>query len=302
MRVTVLGTGLLGAPMAEALIRHGHIVTVWNRSLEKTAGLGSIGAKVAGDPASAIAASDCTILMLADANAIAEVVLSPQTAGHITGRTIIQMGTISPFESKEIEKSVVARGGEYLEAPVLGSVPETQKSSLIVMVGAEPEQFERWQLLLHAFGPCPILIGPVGHAAAVKLAMNQLIASMTAAFSLSLGLVQHLSIDTERFMAVVRSSAVYAPTYDKKLQRMLERDYERPNFPIKHLKKDVSLFLKEASAAGLATQCLIGLDDILNEAVRCSLADKDYSALFDIVTPKNDGAFRHTAGGTAFFS
>lgn len=291
MRVAVLGTGLMGGPMAEGLIRHGHTVSVWNRSSEKTARLKSIGAKVADNPATAISDSDCTILMLADANAITETLLSQQTAGNITGRTIVQMGTISPTQSKEIQKSVVARGGEYLEAPVLGSIPEAQKSSLIVMVGAEPEQFERWQLLLHAFGPCPILIGPVGHAAAVKLAMNQLIASMTASFSLSLGLVQSVGVDTERFMSVLRDSALYAPTYDKKLQRMLERDYEKPNFPVKHLKKDVSLFLTEASSAGLATQFLIGLEDILIAAVRCSLADKDYSALFDIVTPKNDGNF-----------
>lgn len=229
--------------------------------------------------------------MLADANAITETLLSQQTASDITGRTIVQMGTISPTQSKEIQKSVVARGGEYIEAPVLGSIPEAQKSSLIVMVGAEPEQFERWQFLLHAFGPRPILIGPVGHAAAVKLAMNQLIASMTASFSLSLGLVQSVGVDVERFMSVLRDSALYALTYDKKLQRMLERDYEKPNFPVKHLKKDVSLFLTEASVAGLATQFLVGLDDILNVAVRCSLADKDYSALFDIVTPKNDGHF-----------
>lgn len=53
-----------------------------------------------------------------------------------------------------------------------------------------------------------------------------------------------------KFMAILRDSALYAPTFDKKLQRMLDRDYANPNFPTKHLLKDVRLFADVRGGAG----------------------------------------------------
>ncbi len=161
------------------------------------------------------------------------------------------MATIYPTESKEIRDEVVACGGEYLEAPVLGSIPQVKSGSLIVMVGASPEQYEKWSGLLKVFSPEPLHIGAVGSGAAIKLAMNQLIGSLTTAFALSLGLIVREGIDVDLFMQIVRDSALYAPTFDKKLQRMLERNYENPNFPVKHLLKDTNIFINAAESVGI---------------------------------------------------
>ena len=96
---------------------------------------------------------------------------------------------------------------------------------------------------------------------AAKLALNQLIASLTHAFSLSLHLVQHAGVDVEAFMGLLRSSALYAPTVDKKLDRELAGDDANPNFPTAHLRKDLGLFLAAAQGAGLAVEGLDRLDD-----------------------------------------
>ena len=80
--------------------------------------------------------------------------------------------------------------------------------------------------------------------------MNQLIAGLTSSFSLSLSLIEKEAVDVDQFMEVVRSSALYAPTFDKKLDRMLERDFSNPNFPSKHLSKDTKLFLDVAKQLG----------------------------------------------------
>jgi len=93
-----------------------------------------------------------------------------------------------------------------LEAPVLGSIPEAKAGKLIVMVGGSTEQFHRWSELLQNFSSEPVLIGLVGAAAAV--ALNQLIASLSAAFALSLGFVQHQGIDIDLFMQILRGSAL----------------------------------------------------------------------------------------------
>lgn len=285
MKVGFLGTGLMGKPLAQRLLCARIPVVVYNRTASKVEELKAAGAQVVDSPESAIANSDCIILMLTNASAIEQTLLSESAKAELKGRTIIQMGTISPQESQEIEKQVIAAGGEYLEAPVLGSIPEAEAGKLIVMVGATPEQFAKWSNLLQNFGSEPRLIGAVGTAAAVKLALNQLIASLTTAFALSLSLVQKQGVEVETFMELLRQSALYAPTFDKKLKRMLERDFSNPNFPTKHLLKDTNLFLNQAQSNNLNTNSLEGVRQILEIAQEMGLADADYSALFNAVNP-----------------
>ena len=286
MKVAFLGTGLMGQPLAQRLLAAKVPVVVYNRTQSKLALLEEAGAKIALSPQDAIASCDCTILMLSDASAI-EQVLSSCSKQHLQSRTIIQMGTISPSQSQAIGDRIVAAGGEYLEAPVLGSIPEAETGKLIVMVGASPAQFEKWLNLLQNFGPKPLLIGPVGTAAAMKLALNQLIAALTNAFGLSLGFVQRQGVEVETFMEILRQSAIYAPTFDKKLARMLDRNYANPNFPTKHLLKDTNLFLEEAKSSGLNAQSLEGVREILEIAQEMGLNEMDYSSLFDAVNPQS---------------
>ncbi len=79
--------------------------------------------------------------MLSDAAAIAESILSDAAKNHLANRTIIQMGTIAPTESLSIRDAVSEAGGEYLEAPVLGSIPQVKTGELIVMVGSYGRQY-----------------------------------------------------------------------------------------------------------------------------------------------------------------
>ena len=229
--VAIFGTGLMGKPLAIRLLDADYKVVVWNRTPEKAAMLAQIGAIQADTAAQAIQAADVLITWLADKAAIQEVLFPAERASLVRGKTILQMGTIGPSHSRGIEDAAHAHGAEYLEAPVLGSIPEAVKGTLLVMVGSTPEQFDQYLPLLKVFGEKPIHIGEVGQAAAMKLAFNQLIAGLTASFSLSLGLIQEEGVRVEQFMDMLRDSALYAPTFDKKLVRMLERNYDDPNFP-----------------------------------------------------------------------
>ncbi len=288
MKIGLMGTGLMGLPMAQRLLAADLTVTVYNRTAAKLQPLQAAGAQIAESAVALLEASDCVILMLTDAAAIRELLLTEATRPQLRDRTIIQMGTIAPAESQAIAQAVTELGGEYLEAPVLGSIPEAKAGTLLVLVGATPEQFQQWSKLLKHFGPEPRLLGPVGAAAATKLALNQLIASLTTAFALSLGLVQRFGVETEAFMAILRQSALYAPTFDKKLTRMLQRNYAHPNFPAKHLLKDTNLFIAAAQELGLHTESLLGVRQILELTHQMGWAEADYSALYAAVNPTGD--------------
>ena len=286
MKISLLGIGLMGRPMAERILQANHELVVFNRTLEKLQPLKALGVRIASSARDALRSSECIILMLADAQAIHDVVLSERSQTALSGRTVIQMGTLSPAQSIDINKKVLESGGAYLEAPVLGSIPEALSGELIVLVGSSTEQFDHWSGLLRCFGPNPLLIGPVGQASALKLALNQLIASLTAAFSLSLGFVQRKGVRVDLFMKILRESALYAPTFDKKLQRMLERNFSNPNFPTRHLAKDIDLFLDEAKEVNLKPDALEGVGRLVKTTLDDGLSDMDYSALFNTINPQ----------------
>jgi 3-hydroxyisobutyrate dehydrogenase len=278
----------MGAPLAERLLAAGYRLIVWNRTREKAEPLVAKGARLAESAAQAIASADLLITWLADRVAIQEVLFPAERSSLLEGKTILQMGTIGPSHSRGLEDAALAHGAAYLEAPVLGSIPEAQAGTLLLMVGSTPEQFDRYQPLFKVFGERPMYVGEVGKAAALKLAFNQLIASLTAAFSLSLGMIQEEGVRVELFMDMLRESALYAPTFDKKLMRMLERNYTQPNFPARHLLKDLDLFLDAASDYGLTATCLEGVRDTVAVSLAKGLADADYSAMNEVIHPPKD--------------
>ncbi|HHQ49038.1 MAG TPA: NAD(P)-dependent oxidoreductase, partial [Acidobacteria bacterium] len=170
-------------------------------------------------------------------------------------------------------------GGAYLEAPVLGSIPEATAGTLIVMAGGDAGTFERWRPVLEVLGEKVTLIGPVGHAAALKLAMNQLIAAMATTYATGLELVRSHGVDVGHYIDTVRSSALYSRAFDKKLPRMLDRNFATPNSPARHMLKDVDLCLDAARTQGLGTELLAALHDLFARTLDLGLADADYSAV-----------------------
>jgi 3-hydroxyisobutyrate dehydrogenase len=153
------------------------------------------------------------------------------------------------------------------------------------MVGGTEEQFVEWGPLFRSLSREPRLIGPAGKAASLKLALNQLIAAEISAFALSLGMVQRAGVPIDIFMAILKASALFAPAFEKKLPRLLTRDYQQPNFSTRHLLKDVELFLREASGYALTTSSLEGIRPVLERTIAQGLGDSDYSAIFEVVNP-----------------
>ena len=210
--IALLGTGLLGAAIGQRLLDVGRSVNVWNRNPSRCTALVEAGAQQLNRPGEGLESSSVVITVLRDGPVTAEIIGS---LGPLAGRCIMPMGTMGISESIALAEQVRLQGGSYLEAPVLGSRPEALKGSLLVMAGGEKDVFEAQLPLLRELASEPRLMGAVGTGAASKLALNQLIASLTHGYSLALRLVQASGLEVDRFMEVLRPSALYAPTVDK---------------------------------------------------------------------------------------
>jgi len=287
MRIALLGTGLMGRPMAERLLDRGVALTVWNRTRSLAEPLAARGARMADSPASAMEDADAAILMLRDGPVVRQVLFDGSPKPALGGRTVIQMSTIGSAESTALAADVEAAGGEYLEAPVLGSTPQARDGKLQVMAGASPELLGRWEPLLQHLGRV-IPVGPVGSAATLKLALNQFIAPLAMTFSAGLGMVRRKGIPIEAFLDILRHSAFYAASYDARLQRMLERDYANAFFPLELLQKDVELVRAEARALGLGTDVIDAVCNATARLVEQGLGRADYGAIYEAVDPARE--------------
>ncbi len=284
MKIAFFGAGLMGKPMALRLIRAGYDVTVYNRTQEKTEFFKKMDVTVAKSVREAVESSDLLITMLADYLAIRDTLIKDKSI-NFKDKDIIQMSTLSSQQSVQLESVFQSRLARYMEAPVMGSIPQVESGSLIVLFGGSKAQYKKWIQLLSHFGNKIEYLGPVGRAMATKLALNQLIVSLTTAFSMSLGYLEKSNISIDIFMDILRNSALYAPTFDKKLTRMRNRNFQQPNFPVKHLLKDLNLILDEFKAREIETGPLNEMADILSRTIQAGYSEQDYSALYNTVNP-----------------
>jgi 3-hydroxyisobutyrate dehydrogenase len=120
------------------------------------------GCGVANSAAEAIRDSDVILTVLSDAAAIQSTILEGAARHELSGKVVLQMGTIGPGESQEIAGQVGEAGGVYVEAPVLGSQPEAEKGTLLVMIGCKgrAEDSPAWPVT-KALGKEPLQIGEV---------------------------------------------------------------------------------------------------------------------------------------------
>ena len=284
MDIGIIGIGLMGQAFVERFQSKGYSVRVFNRTKENIKELA--GVIVCNTTDELVSMCDTVILMVSNAQAISNILQLDQQQ-NLQGKTILQMATISPTQTKEIGEAISSHGGQYLEAPVLGSIPEAKTGTLIIMAGGSKAVFENALPTLQILGTAPRYIGETGSAAALKLAMNQLIASLTAGFSLSLGYAIKNGVNTDLFMETVRDSALYAKTYDKKLQKYLDRDFGAANFSTQHLLKDIRLFIDDAKVAGLNTDALEGIERITNKTVEDGMGVMDYSSIYQVICPES---------------
>lgn len=287
MNISLLGAGLMGKPMAIRLKEAGHNVIVYNRTKSKLQELEAEGMEGWSIAQKCVEAGDVILVMLSEYSAIRSVLLESVSIEALKGKTVIQMSTIAPAESRRMAEFLQPLNCQYLEAPVLGSVNEVKAGKLIIMCAGEEKIYHDWRDLLGIFGEKIIYAGEVGKAAALKLALNQMIVTLTSAFSMSLSYIIKSGLPVETFMEILRESALYAPTFDKKLNNMLNNDFSKTNFPTRLLLKDVNLIQKELENNNINSKILADIAEIIESAINSGYSETDYSSIYAAIAKLN---------------
>jgi 3-hydroxyisobutyrate dehydrogenase-like beta-hydroxyacid dehydrogenase len=266
--------------MARNVLAAGFPLTVWNRSAGRTAPLAAEGARVVGDPAG-LADVDVVVTMLADADAVRDVVVGSGLADRLRpGSVVMDMSTIGPAAAQELARTV---GTSFLDAPVSGSVSVAESAQLFAMVGGDADPYAKAAPVLDAMTKGHLLLGPVGAGAAMKLAVNAMIAVTNEAVAETLTLASRWGIDPERAYDVLASGAVASPFVLYKRNAFLQPHSTPVAFTAALMRKDVGLAHRLADELGVHLPALAAAEAVLDDAVRDGLAERDMAAVVELL-------------------
>jgi 3-hydroxyisobutyrate dehydrogenase len=178
MRVSFLGLGAIGAPMAGQLAKRNSLV-VWNRTAERATEFAAIhGARAARTPREAAAGAEVVITCLPTSREVAQLLDGPDglEVGLESGALLIDCTSGDPGTSRDIAQRLARRGVAFADAPVSGGVSGAETGTLTVMVGGDEKTFTRARPVLAAFGKRIEHLGPVGAGHAMKAVNNALLA------------------------------------------------------------------------------------------------------------------------------
>jgi 3-hydroxyisobutyrate dehydrogenase len=275
-----IGLGAMGQPMALNLRKVGYPLVVYNRTPGRAEALAQAGATVASSPADAARLAKVVITNVSDSAAVEAVILGQNgvVEGLKSGGVVIDMSTISPAVTRTIASELQARGIAMLDAPVSGGVGGATAATLSIMVGGEPDTFERCQPILQTLGKTITRMGPIGAGQTTKLC-NQIIGMGTAAaVSEGLRVARAAGLDLDQIIAVINAGAAASWQLANGGKLMASQDW-RAGFRAALALKDLRLALDEARQLGLSLPGAEVTASLLQAAVEAGGSDIGYQAI-----------------------
>ena len=273
----------MGLPMARNVLRSGFALLVWNRTRERCQPLVEEGA-IAVEDAAALADADLIVTMLTDAAAARAVIVGSRLLDKLRhGSILLEMSTIGPRAATELAAEAARRDVALLDAPVSGSVSVAEAAQLFAMVGGERDAYERATPVLDAMTKGHILLGPSGAGAAMKLALNSMIAVTNQSIAETLVLAGRFGIERDRAYEVLAGGVLASPFVLYKRGAFLNPEAEPVAFTTSLMQKDVSLAREQATEVELRLPALTAVGGVLDEAVRSGLADADMASVIQLV-------------------
>jgi 3-hydroxyisobutyrate dehydrogenase len=280
MKIAILGTGLMGAALAEALLSAGHETIVYNRTTAKTVSLVALGATAAKTPADAILAADVAVLVLPDANSVRELLLSDETRITLKGKKLLNASTTKPDEIIEIAREVRANGGTLAEMSIMIGADELRGRQGQFLLGCNATDESFWTDVLNSIAKRIDRAGDVGDASKAEVPI--LIASMfgvvTAAYAAAAATKLNIpKVISEHYIPISSPNAEYF------LPNLLSRNYDFCMASVDNFSVVSANAISAAKSVGMPTKVLESIADLFTSAAARGLGEKDGTAINEIL-------------------
>lgn len=281
--VGVIGTGLMGKPMARNLLRAGYSVVVQNRTASKLKELLDAGAIAAATPKELAAQCDVVITMLIDWPTTHEAIFGSDgaLAGIRAGTLFIDMGTTSPAHARELAEAFAKKDVEAIDAPVSGGEKGAIDATLTVMAGGSEAAFERAKPVFTAMSRTAVRIGDAGAGQIAKMCNQLIVASTVELVAEAFALARAHGVDPATVREAMLGGFAGSKILEGQGQRMLDRNFV-PGGPIKTHMKDRENILDACARVGLELPAAKAAFDRVKQVVDRGDGDLDHTALYKL--------------------
>ena len=251
-KLAFLGLGVMGFPMAGHLVKAGHEVTVYNRTVAKAETWVDVhGGARAETPASAAKGADVVLACVGNDNDLRAVCLGDTGAfaGMTTGAIFIDHTTVSASVTRELCAVAMRQGIGFIDAPVSGGQAGAENGKLSVMCGGDPAVYALAEPVIDAYARICRLLGPSGAGQLAKMANQIAIAGLVQGLSEALHFAEKAGLDGRAVVEVISQGAAGSWQMVNRHQTMLDDNFTH-GFAVDWMRKDLGICLAAANDLG----------------------------------------------------
>jgi 2-hydroxy-3-oxopropionate reductase len=278
-KIGFIGLGTMGAPMAEHLIRAGHLLFVSTIG-RIPAFIATQATKMCANARNVAEHANVIFIMVPDTPNVEEVLFGADglAAGLSKGKTVVDMSSISPIATKEFAKKINALGCDYLDAPVSGGEVGAKNATLSIMVGGAEDVFARVKPLFELMGKNITLVGGNGDGQTAKVANQIIVALNIEAVAEALLFAAKAGADPARVRQALMGGFASSKILEVHGERMIKRTFD-PGFRIELHQKDLNLALSSARALGVSLPNTAMAQELFNSCAAHGGKAWDHSAM-----------------------
>ena len=251
MKVAFIGLGIMGKPMVHNLLKAGYEISCFDIIRENVEIVKGYGAAAAESIKEAIVDAPVVITMLPNSPHVKEVVLGEGGVleNAKEGTVLIDMSSINPIASREIEAECRKKGIKMLDAPVSGGEPKAIDGTLSIMVGGEKEVFDAMVPVMSKMGSSVTYCGEIGAGNTTKLANQIIVAGNIAVLAEALTMAKMSGVDPTIVFNAIKGGLAGSTVMNAKAPMMIDGNF-KPGFKIDLHIKDLNNAIDTAHSVG----------------------------------------------------
>ncbi|MDO4838414.1 MAG: 2-hydroxy-3-oxopropionate reductase [Clostridia bacterium] len=280
MKISFIGLGIMGKPMAKNLMKNGHELYVYDRNPAAVEEMRAAGAHICGSSVETVKDVDLVITMLPNSPHVKSVMLEDDKLADYMPKTatFIDCTSLNPVASREIAAELAKRGIDMLDAPVSGGQPKAVDGTLSFMVGGKEEVFNRFKPVLECMGASVVLCGDVGAGNVTKLCNQTIVAVNIAALAEALQMGQMCGVEPQKIFEAIRGGLAGSTVMNAKAPMMMDQNFE-PGFRIDLHIKDLKNVVDAASTVDAPIPLTQSVLEMMKVLHKDGLGSCDHSAL-----------------------
>lgn len=285
LKVSFIGLGVMGFPMAGHLAKAGHEVTVYNRTRSRAeAWARQYSGRAANTPAEAARDAAVVLVCVGNDDDVRSVVLGETgaVAGMSAGAVLIDHTTTSASLARELADVAAHRSIEFLDGPVSGGQAGAENARLTIMVGGDAATYERSRPVLCAYGRAVSLMGPVGSGQLAKMCNQICIAGLVQSLAEAMSFAGRAGLDPVQVVEVISKGAAQSWQMDNRAATMIADQFEF-GFAVDWMRKDLAICLDEARQNGAVLPITALVDQFYAHVQRMGGGRWDTSSLIRLL-------------------